>query len=283
MVDTARASMGLFGDLFSPTPVKQQEQLNTLIQKQITDVMSSSKFGSASAITQTVSISAIGPGSVNSGVDIKQVASINVTAFLNDKTAIELKSDLKEKLVNSIKNEASNMPLGQEQNVNTKIANVVDKSIETKFSHESMVELNNAINQSASVLALAGGVNTDIAVYQKADTITKFTGSVATDISSQLIGNTDISNTSDTKTTNFLAETIGAIGGAISSVLMGAWAGPVMMFAMFMAVVLIGVWIVRGGGSSRPMPMTSAPPPNGGVGLENLGIDLAKLPPVGGW
>ena len=130
--------MGLL-DLLLPTPAKQQEQLSTLIQKQVTDIMSSNKFGSASAITQNIDIVAMGPGSKISGVNIKQVASINVTAFLNDKTSLELKSDLKEKLTNSIKNAASNMPLGQEQNVNTKIANVVDKSIETKFSRESMV------------------------------------------------------------------------------------------------------------------------------------------------
>jgi hypothetical protein len=269
--------MGLL-DLILPTPATQQEQLTTLIQKQITDTMSSSKFSSASAVTQTANITAVGAGSVNSGVNIQQVANINVSAFLNDATALNLKSDLKNNLTNSIKNQASNMPLGQQQNVNTKIASVVDKSIETKFSHDAMMELNNAVNQAVNVAAVAGGVNTDISVYQKADVITKFSNSVATDIATQLVGSDTVSNTSDTKTTNFLSETIGAIGGAIASVLAGAWAGPVMMFAMFMAVVLIGIWIVRGGGS-HPMPPR---PPTGGVGLENLGIDLAKLPPVGG-
>ena len=120
-----------------------------------------------------------------------------------------------------------------------------------------------------------------------------FTSSVGTDIASQLIGKTEIKNENDTKTTNFLSETIDSIGKGISSVLgtlfTGLYAGPVMMFVMFMAVVLVGVYIIKGGGGgSAPPPqmMMYAPPmaaPVGGVGLESLGIDMSTLPHIGGW
>jgi len=272
------------GNTLGLTPANTQEQLTTLIQKQVIDIMSSSKFGSAAAITQSVDIAAIGADSKNTGVDIKQVANINVSAFLNDKTALELKSDLKEKLTNSIKNEASNMPFGQQQNVNTKIANVVDKSIESKFSREAIVELNNAVNQSVKLAAVAGGVNQDIAVYQKADVIAKFSSAVATDIATQLVGDNVTTNVSETKTTNFLAETVGAVGKAIGDtikgLLTGVYAGPVMMFVMFMCVVLVGIYIARGG-SKPTVVYRQAVGPAGGTTPADLGIDMSSLPHVG--
>lgn len=265
----------------------QQEQLTTLIQKQIVDVMSNQKFKSASSISQTTNIIALGKESKNTGVDIKQVASINTTAFLNDKTALELKSDLKDKIANSIKNEASDNPLGKQQNVNTKIANVVDKSIETKFSRESLIELNNSVNQAVNVAAIAGGENTVISVYQKGDVIAQFTSDVATDIASQLIGSSDVDNKSDMKTTNFFSETIASIGKAVgdvmSSVLTGVYAGPVIMFVMFMCVVLIAIYIAKGG-SRKPsivyQPMHPPIPPMGGTTPADFGIDVSTLPHV---
>ncbi len=307
MIIGSATTMGVL-DFLLPTPATQQQQLTTLIQKQVTDIMSDSKFGSASAVTQSANVTAVGPGSVNSGIDISQIATINTAAFLNDNTALQLKSDLKEKLTNSIQNQASNMPFGQQQNVNTTIANVVDKSIETKFSRESLMELNNAVNQTASVAAVAGGTNTDIAIAQKADVITKFSSSVGTDIATQLTGNNTTSNTSDTKTTNFLSETIASVGSAISSVIgglfTGIYAGPVIMFAMFMCVVFAAVYIMKGGSHSAlqqaqmgipvgtPVGIPVGTPygtpvgipygrPAGGTTLADLGIDMSKLTPVG--
>lgn len=246
-------------------PATQQNQLNTLIAKQVTDVMKQQKFGSASAVTQSVNIMAVGPNSKNKDIDINQVASINTAAFLNDATRLDLMSDLKEKLTNSIKNEASNMPLGQQQNVNTTIANVVDKSIETKFSHQSMVELNSAVNQSVNVMAGMGGENESIKVMQKANVVQTFTNDVATDISTKLIGNTGIDNKNDTKTTNFVAETIGAVGNAItgffSGILQSALIGPLLLFGMFLGVVLLALYIARGRGTPAALPMYQYPSP----------------------
>lgn len=240
-------------------PATQQTQLNTLIAKQITNVMKQQKFGSASAVTQSTNIVAVGPNSKVKDVDINQVASINTAAFLNDATRLDLMSDLKEKLTNSIKNEASNMPFGQQQNVDTTIANVVDKSVETKFSHESMVELNSAVNQSVNVMAGMGGEIESVKVVQKANVIQTFTNDVATDISTKLIGNTGIDNKNDTKTTNFVAETIGAVGSAItgffSGILQSALIGPLLLFGMFLGVVLLALYIARGRASPGGMPM----------------------------
>jgi 23S rRNA U2552 (ribose-2'-O)-methylase RlmE/FtsJ len=240
-------------------PATQQNQLNTVIAKQITDVMKQQKFSSASAITQNVNIAAVGPNSKVSGVDVTQVASINTTAFLSDSTRLDLMSDLKEKLTNSIKNEASNMPLGQQPNVNTTIANVVDKSVESKFSHQSMVELNSSVNQSANIMAGMGGEIDTIKLVQKANVIQTFANDVATDISTKLIGNTDVDNKNDTKSTNFLAETIGAVGNAItgffSGILQSALIGPLLLFGMFLGVVLLALYIARGRGTPAPLPM----------------------------
>lgn len=249
-------------------PATQQTQLTNLIAKQIVNVMSSQKFGSATAITQNVSIAAVGQGSKASGITIDQMASINTAAFLNDATMLNLKSDLKDAISNAIKNEASNMPFGQTQNVNTMISNTVDKSIETNITHDTMLQLNNAINQSVSVVAAAGGVaggeGADaIKVAQKADVISTFTNTIANDISTKLIGTTGVSNTTDTKTTNFVAETVGAIGNAItgffSGILQSALIGPLLLFGMFLGVVLLALYIARGRGTPAPLPMYQYP------------------------
>jgi hypothetical protein len=241
-----------------PPPPTQQRQLTTLIQKQIMDVMSSSKFSSASAITQDVSVTAIGAGSKNTGIDIQQAASINTAAFLNDQTALELKSDLKEKLKNSIKNEASNMPFGQKQDVNTHIENVVDKSIETKFSRSSLVELNNSVKQLASITAIAGGINENIKSAQKADIVAKFASSVGTDIATKLVGSNETTNEQETKTTNFISDTIGSIGKVVNDVvdsaLLGAYALPVMLFVLFICVIAAAAYVLR----SNPQLATAA-------------------------
>lgn len=271
------------------TPASMQEQLSTVIAKQIIDVMSDNKFGAASAITEDVQMVSSGKGSKISGVNIKQVANINVTAFLSDSTAIELKSDLKSKIANAVKVEASNNPLGKDPDINTKIANVVDNSIEQKFSRTSMIELNNSVKLGVKMVAIDEGGIDNIKIDQRGDIIMNFASSVGLDIATKLISNTDIKNSTDTKTSDFITGTIKAVGDAISgiigSVLTGVWAGPVMMFAMFIAVVLIGVYIIKGGGT-QPAPMMSyAPPMAAPVGRDNLaalGINMAALPPVGG-
>lgn len=257
--------MGILDAIF-PTPATQQSQLNTIIAKQVVNVMSSKKFSSATAITQSASTVAIGSGSKISGVTIDQVASINTAAFLSDSTMLSLKSDLKEAISNAIKNEASNMPFGQQQNVNTTISNVVDKSIETNITHDTILQLNNAINQSYSAVALSGGEIDAIKVAQKADVISTFTNEIANDISTKLIGNAGVTNVSDTKTTNFLAETIGAVGNAItgffSGLLQSALIGPLLLFGMFLGVVLLGLYIARGRGGSSMIPVFMTQPAN---------------------
>lgn len=240
-------------------PATHQKQLNTIIAKQIVNVMSSKKFSSASAITQSASTVAIGKDSKVSGITIDQVASINTAAFLSDSTMIDLKSDLKEQIANAIKNEASNMPLGQQQNVNTTIENVVDKSIETNITHDTMMQLNNSINQSYSAYALSGGEVDAIKVSQKADVISTFTNTIANDISTKLVGNTGVTNDNETKTTNFLAETINAVGDAVtgffSGIFTSAMIGPMLLFGMFLGVVLLGVYIARGRANPQNMSM----------------------------
>lgn len=235
-------------------PATYQKQLNTLIAKQIVNVMSSKKFNSASAITQSVSLVAIGKDSKVSGITIDQLASINTAAFLNDSTMLNLKSDLKENIANAIKNEASNMPFGQTQNVNSTIANVVDKSIETNITHDTMMQLNNAINQSFSATALSGGEIDAIKLSQKADIVSTFTDTIANDISTKLIGTTGVTNTTDTKTNNFIAETIGAVGSVISGIFNSAL-GPFLLLGLFLGIVLLGLYIARGRAGMPMLPM----------------------------
>jgi hypothetical protein len=70
----------------------------------------------------------------------------------------------------------------------------------------------------------------------------------------------------------------------------GIYAGPVMLFVMFMCVVFVGAYLMRGGSKPavvyRQVPV-AAPmvAPVGGIWQDaaNLGIDMSSLPPVRGY
>jgi hypothetical protein len=270
-------------DWFLPTPAKQQEQMTTVIAKQIMAVMSSSKFSSGSAITQRASISASGNAKITNST-IMQAATINTAAFLSDQTNLQLQSDLKDSLKNTIANQASNMPLGKEPNVNTKIASVVDKSIEQNFKYENMVQLNQSANQVADITAVNSGQISGGVISQRADVIAKFTNQVARDIASQLISTTDVTNTSDTKTTNFIAETVTSFGNAISGLFTGILSSPVMMVVAVIAVIMIAIIVRQRANQMGPMPgmimppMSSAPLP-----ASPPAPAMEPLPPVGSY
>ncbi len=236
--------MSLLGLLVGTKPT-QQAQLNTVIAKQILTVMSSSKYQGSAAITQTANIIASGTSKItNTSVD--QSANINTAVFLNDATTTELKSDLSESLKNTISNEASNMPFGQQQNVNTMISNVVDKSIEQNFTHDQMVALNSAATQTANVVGLQAGQISGVTVNQTASVVTQFAQSVANNISTQLVGTTDVANTSTMKTTNFISEIIGSIGSVFS----GLMTAPLIAFVVIIAIIIIIALIFKMSGGS---------------------------------
>jgi hypothetical protein len=270
-------------DMILPTPAKQQQQLSQDISNQVLSVMSQSKFQAAAAITQSATITATGTSKI-SGVNINQTASINIGAFLSQQTNAQLQSDLKDALTNTITNDSSNMPFGKEPNVNTTISNIVNHSITSNFSVENMSQLNNAINQSVNITAVDAATLANIQIAQKADLITKFSNQVGTDIATKLMGSYTSNSGTTTKTSNFISDTIGAVGGAISSVIgagaMAIFAGPAMLFIMLIVVVLIAVWIVRGGGSHELPP----PPQMEYVSTPAMPAAYSTgLPPVGGF
>jgi hypothetical protein len=281
-------------DLILPTPAKAQEQLTTIIAKQMLNIMSKSKFSAAASVQQTATIYASGSSKITN-VSIIQAANINTTAFLSDQTVLDLKSDLKDSLKNVISNESSNMPFGREQNVNTRISNVVDKSIEENFSHENMVALNSATNQVAAITAVQSGQISDAQIQQRADIITKFTNTVALDIASQLIGTTTTDTSQSTKTNNFLAEIIATAGSFVSNLL----SAPLMIFMVLIVIVVIGaiIYKLRGGSFSDLAKDVGSVTPAGRMagkvaGKKSAGSSadptvgalekmIADLPPVG--
>jgi hypothetical protein len=261
-------------DLILPTPQKTQEQLNQLISQNILNVMSSSKFSSGSATTQTVNINVLNGASLKNAT-FEQVAAIDTSVFLNDSTNIQLQSDLANSLKNTLMNEATSMPFGREPNINTKISNVVDNSIKQNFTHEKMTQLNNAVSQAITINVIGQGSNaSNISAAQKADVISKFADSVASSISGQLVAKNTADNTSSMKVTNWLSETI----GALSSFIGGLMSGPVYAIIVFFALIILAVIVMRmatsSGSGTKVVYAAATPAPAGG-------IDTLSLPSVG--
>jgi hypothetical protein len=236
--------MGLFGSGDS-TKIKQ-------INKDITDIVIKSaetySSSNASNIDQLNTSDLIATdGAKISGINMSQIAKINLASLAEETRNIDFKIDLKKKINAVVADKSNGLPSIGGKSTNIEMQNIVENHIEQDFSVESIKNISADIKQNIDVNIIATGNKSaidNITVSQAAKSIQKQVTKMTTGIVSAITGRTDIEAILTKTEANPIVDIVKAPFEAIGDVLSSP-GGMMFMIIAFIAILVGGYFYIN--------------------------------------
>jgi len=197
---------------------------------------------------QRINILASGD-SVIKNIDVIQSASISVSILQSAANDGSLQADIVSNLVSELKDKTTTDPLKIfSGDANDQIIeNIIKNNVNSTFSSESMMELNNTIEQEVNVTGVGAGVIDGVRAAQTANMVMKAVNTMTNSLTADLIAATDVKNSAGKEESSVIVDGIVAVGNAIKDGIDSTFGGMsdlVGIDASTLAVIFLIVLIV---------------------------------------
>ncbi len=212
-------------------------------------------------IVQSQTLSASGKGSSIYGVNMSQIANIDVKVLSKSDVNAKMQTEIVNDLVNEITNKNAGLPLPlSEQDNSTDIKNIVESNVSASMGTDIMTSLALSIKQSQKASAKKGGNIYGSNLTQKADIIGEAVSLMASSITNELIQDTGVDNNAKVENQSALVNGIKAFGDIISSIFTLSPGFVIMVIAIVLGSVAAGYFALRRSPSVAKTVRFSIPP-----------------------
>jgi hypothetical protein len=171
-----------------------------------------------------------------------QEAKINLSVLKNSTVLNNTNNEMKDKILTSLKEERSNFPeIGKSS---TEMETIVEKHVKTTFTQKNINNLQLTVEANQDIEITPDSVIEGSTFKQSAEGIAKMVDEMSSKIVNELVTDTELESTMDTKTKFFAAELVDSVGNAATNIigsvadLFGLDISTILIIAFVLLIVL---------------------------------------------
>lgn len=245
--------MGIFDWLTGDsTQIARATQITTVLNKTISTVMTQASTAATGSVVQdqTLVISGVS-GSIVSGINMQQTASVNLVALQDASVNSSMRADLVNQVLATLQQQSSSgFPEFSGANTNSEMRNTVSSIAESNLSSSALASLSAQISQKQSLIitGIDKSIIDSIALAQKADIIGQLVNKTSSAMASELLAKSSVTATQSQSSRNFLVQGLDAVGAAAVGVVdsVGNTIKTVTSLSPFTLIVILIAIIVSG-------------------------------------
>jgi hypothetical protein len=235
--------MGLFGDLFSETPVQKQKTLQADITRDVMNVMTEASTAVSASVNMEQEVNLSG---VSIGNKIKQKSTIDIKAIQAVDVNAKMLVDIKTKMTSTINKAKTDFPELTKSGEDQIIDQILEKHITQNLNTQGLMRASLEYKGKQKVNSSGLSVNNTVEQENKMalELANKVGAGIISDLKSKLDAGAEQKNT----TTSFIVDTVKTalegVSGIVNSVGKIFSLSP-QMIGLFIVVVIVGYLIAK--------------------------------------